>query len=78
MQWTPLYGNMREKHTRIPDWRLKHQDAVIRQEVGNNETSVLVNGLASVHLCQVSQDIAIQSMSVLLHEFDEVTFWWLG
>ena len=58
--------------TRVPDRGLKHQDGVVAEEVGDDEASVLVDGLLRVHACQEPQHVAVQATAVTLHELDEV------
>lgn len=50
---------------RVPHWRLVHQDGVVRQEVADDEASVLVDGLGGVHASQEAQHVAVQTTSVL-------------
>ena len=63
---------IRIRLTRIPDRRLKHENGVIGQEVGDDESALLIDGFARLHTTEEAQDVTVQPAPVLLHEFDEV------
>lgn len=64
--------------TRVPDDRFVDQNGVIRQEVGNDESAININSFCRFHTSKEAENIAVQSMTILQHELDEVTLGRLG
>lgn len=58
--------------TRIPLGRLKHSNGVIRQVEEDYEPAVQVNRSGSVHASHKPQHIAVQPMTISLHELLEI------
>ena len=58
--------------TRVPLGRLKDGDGVVREMEEDNESPVHVDGSRGIHSGNKPQDIAVQSVAVLLHELFKV------